>query len=217
VPDRPAAEEPPVNAGRPALQAGPLARWLTPTAESRLERIGCGDIDQRPWDEPDGTDDSLVALRRSVHLRGIVEPLLLRPLDHGRFEVVLGARRLQVARQLGLATVPAIVRELGDAEASLIAVWSSLPRMLPGQLGQVAGRLTEAGVGDAEVALLLATPTAGTAPDQEPHLFADSAPLRFAGGATPVHRLLDALGAARADALPALRALDPERLAPPGD
>jgi hypothetical protein len=215
VPDPTGAEEPEAPTGRLALQAGPLARWLTPTAESRVERIGCGDIDPRPWEEPDPTGDALLALRRSVHLRGIVEPLLLRPLDHGRFQVVLGARRLQVARQLGLSTVPAIVRELDDAEATLIAAWSTLPRMLPGQLPGVADRLTAAGVSDSEVALLLAAPGAERAPNA-PRLFAGSAPLRFAGGTTPLHRLLDALGADRAGALGALSAVDPERLTAPG-
>jgi hypothetical protein len=217
VPDRPDAEEPSPGASRLILQAGPLARWLTPTAESRVERIGCGDIDPRPWEETDGDADALVALRRSVHLRGIVEPLLLRPLDHGRFQVVLGARRLQVARQLGLSTVPAIVRGLDDAEATLIAVWSTLPRMLPGQMGRIADRLAAAGISDGEIALLLAAPTEGRPHRPEPGLFASSAPLRFAGGATPVHRLLDALGGARGDALGAVRAVDPKRLASPGD
>jgi len=214
VPDQTGAEEPEAAAGRLALQAGPLARWLTPTAESRVERIGCGDIDPRPGEDPDPAD-ALLALRRSVHLRGIVEPLLLRPLDRGRFQVVLGARRLQVARLLGLSTVPAIVRELDDAEAALLAAWGTLPRLRPGQLAQVADRLSATGVSDSEVALLLAAPGSERAPDA-PRLFAGSAPLRFAGGATPVHRLLDALGATRASALGALRGVDPERLTPPG-
>jgi len=60
-----------------------------------------------------------------------VEPLLLRPIESSRFQVVLGARRLEVARRLGLPEVPAIVRELDEAEATLVAVWNALPACDP--------------------------------------------------------------------------------------
>jgi len=124
------AEGPPADAAKLALHGGPLARWLAPTSQSRLERIACSDIDGRPWPDPPGGD--LLALTRSVRHRGIVEPLLLRPIDGSRFQVVLGARRLEVAHRLGLTEVPAIVRELDEAEATLVAVWNALPRLQPG-------------------------------------------------------------------------------------
>ena len=106
-------EVPPGDPTRLALPAGPLARWLAPTSQSRLERIPCSDVDTRPWPDPPGGD--LLALTRSIRHRGIVEPLLLRPIESSRFQVVLGARRLEVARRLGLPEVPAIVRELDEA------------------------------------------------------------------------------------------------------
>jgi len=208
------APDAPAEAARLGLQAGPLARWLAPTSQSRLERIACSDIDTRPWPEPPGTGGDLIALTRSVRQRGIVEPLLLRPLQTGRFEVVLGARRLEAARRLGMTEVPAIVRELDETEAVLVAVWNALPRLRAGQMIEVAAHLISAGVSEPEIALLLAAQDTDAAkPAREWPLRADSTPLRFAGSVSPVHRLLDALGGERRPALAALRGIDPGRLA----
>ncbi len=208
-----ATEGGPDDSTRLALRGGPLARWLAPTSQSRLERIACSDIDNRPWPDPPGGD--LLALTRSIRHRGIVEPLLLRPVEGARFQVVLGARRLEVARRLGVAEVPAIVRELDEAEATLVAVWNALPRLQPGQMIEVAARLIAAGVTEAEIALLLATgdPEALPGPPRDWPLRADSVPLRFAGSMTPVRHLLDALGLERRAALAALGGVDAARLA----
>ena len=206
-------EIPPDDPTRLALHAGPLARWLAPTSQSRLERIPCSEVDTRPWPDPPGGD--LLALTRSIRHRGIVEPLLLRPIEGSRFQVVLGARRLEVARRLGLPEVPAIVRELDESEATLVAVWNALPRLRPGQMIEVAARLTGAGVTEAEIALLLASgdPETLPGPPRDWPLRADSVPLRFSGSMTPIHDLLDALGPERSAALAALHGADPARLA----
>jgi ParB-like chromosome segregation protein Spo0J len=182
-----------------------------------LERIACRDIDTRPWPDPPDLGSDLLALTRSVRQRGIVEPLLLRPIEETRFQVVLGARRLEVARRLGMAEVPAIVRELDDAEATLVAVWNALPRLQARQTIEVAARLIAAGVSEAEIALLLATADSQAVPEppREWPLRADSAPLRFAGAMTPIHQLLEALGLERRAALSALHGVDPTRLAGP--
>ncbi len=212
------ARRAPDDPARLALRGGALARWLAPTSELRLERIACQAIDQRPWPAPPDPDQELLALTRSVRHRGIVEPLLLRPVEGGRFEVVLGARRLEVARRLGVAEVPAIVRELDQAEASLLAVWSALPRLGAGEMIEVAARLIAAGVTEAEIALLLAAadPEARAGARGPWPLRADLAPLRFAGSTDPVHLMLDALGRDRGAALAALRGVDPVRLVGPG-
>ena len=212
------AEGPASDAARQALRASPLTRWLSPTSESRLERIACRDIDTRTWPDPPEPGSDLLALTRSVRQRGIVEPLLLRPIEGARFQVVLGARRLEVARRLDLQEVPAIVRQLDEAEATLMAVWSALPRLQAGQMIEVAARLSTAGVSEAEIALLLAAaePAAVPGAPREWPLRADSVPLRFAGSMTPVHQLLDALGPEQRAALAALRGADPARLAGPG-
>jgi hypothetical protein len=198
-----------------AMAGGALARWLTPTSQSRIERIGCDQIDERPWPGGRVEDDSLVALRRSVAERGLIEPLLLRPSGGGRLRVVLGARRLLVARALGLSTVPAIVRELTDSEAALLAAWSVLPSRSEHTVTEIAAHLGAAGVADGEIAVLLAathTDVAMRPRVNPPTTFAAATPLHFATLTTPVGRLLDAVGSARPVALAALNRTDTRHL-----
>jgi ParB-like chromosome segregation protein Spo0J len=156
------ASERPLAGDGPRLD-GSLARWLTPTSESRIERIACDQVHDRPWwrDEP-LTEVEHVALRTSIATRGIVEPLLLRHRGRGGLEVVTGARRLLVARELGMARVPAIVRDLSDREAILVGAWSTVDRRHPmlGEVEGVAAMLVEAGLTEEEVrALAGARPT----------------------------------------------------------
>jgi hypothetical protein len=58
----------------------------------------------------------------SVRELGVLEPILVRPQEGGRFEVIAGERRLRAARAAGLQTIAAVVRDLDDATAvTLIA------------------------------------------------------------------------------------------------
>lgn len=198
------------RAERAALEAGAMARWLSPTSQSRIERIPCDSIDDRGFDPGPADGNAAIALRRSIGHRGIVEPLLLRPRDDGRFEVVTGARRLQAARDVGLPTVPAIVRELTDAEATLLAVWAVLPRLDAGALARVADELVDRGIPAGEIALLLAARGVRGALAGLPAVSLRSrAPLRFAGPETPLQRLIDALGERRAAAFEVLAGVSP--------
>lgn len=149
--------EPPATAGAGPRLDGVLARWLTPTSESRIERIACDHVHQRPWwqDEP-ASEEERAALRSSIATRGIVEPLLLRHREQGGLEVVTGSRRLQVAVELRMARVPAIVRDLTDREAMLVAAWSTVDRRHPTQdeAAAVTARLLEAGLSVEEARVL---------------------------------------------------------------
>jgi len=138
---------------------GALAQWLAPTAESRIERILCARIRDRPWwPATDADPETLAALRSSIAARGIVEPLLLRRRGQDDFEVVCGARRLRVAVSLGQEHVPAIVRVLSDREALLVAAWTTIERRrLEGTDDSAALlQLVAAGLSPAEAALLAA-------------------------------------------------------------
>lgn len=150
---------------RPEL-GGALAQWLAPTAESRIERIACAHIhDRRWWPAGDADAATLAALRSSIAARGIVEPLLLRRRGHDDYEVVCGARRLRVAVALGQEHVPAIVRELSDREALLVAAWTTVERRRSegGDDSAALLQLVAAGLSPAEAVLLAAPrkPTTG--------------------------------------------------------
>ncbi len=67
-------------------------------------------------------------LVQSVITYGILEPLLLRPLENGKYELVAGERRYRAAKTAGLTEVPATVRELDDNEALQLALVENLQR-----------------------------------------------------------------------------------------
>ncbi len=144
-------------AARALLNGKTMARWLAPTAESRIERISLRTIGDRDW-PPDGNEpDDLAALRQSVAAHGIVEPLLLRPRPGGEFQLVTGSRRLRVARELGLATVPAIVRDLDDVATTVATLWSvaGRQRLSPEQTAAMHARLVAAGIRPGEATALI--------------------------------------------------------------
>jgi len=135
-----------------------LDHWLAPTGESRVEQVRVESIAEPDWRPAvDHADPAYRALKSSIRASGILQPLLLRPLADGGYQVVSGLRRLQAARQTGQVAVPAVVRELSDAEA-VIGTFEALLRtpLSPAEHGRLRERLSGAGVGDAEVEALLA-------------------------------------------------------------
>ena len=63
----------------------------------------------------------------SVHANGVLTPIIVRPLSEGKYEILSGHNRVEAAREAGLETVPAIVREgLSDDEAMFIVTETNL-------------------------------------------------------------------------------------------
>ena len=141
--------------------SGPMARWLAPTSESRVERIAIEAVHDRPWWPGSDVDPAtLAALRASIASRGIIEPLLLRRRGSDRFEVVCGSRRLRAARDLGQTHVPAIVRELSEREALLVAAWTTVERRQhTGDRTALSERLLAAGFTPDETRVLADQPS----------------------------------------------------------
>ena len=73
-------------------------------------------------------DESMTELADSVKERGVLSPVLVRPMPDGDYQMVAGHRRKMAAELAGLPTVPCIVRELTDDEAIIIMVDSNLQR-----------------------------------------------------------------------------------------
>ncbi len=67
-------------------------------------------------------------LTDSIQAHGILEPLLLRQLDDGRYELVAGERRYRSAQTLSLKEVPVVIKELDDKQALQIALIENLQR-----------------------------------------------------------------------------------------
>ena len=72
--------------------------------------------------------EALAALAASIESSGIVQPLLVRPLPDGSYELVAGERRWRAAQQAGLEKVPAVVREQAAAERLQAALIENMVR-----------------------------------------------------------------------------------------
>jgi ParB family chromosome partitioning protein len=73
-------------------------------------------------------DAALEALAGSLRERGVLQPVLVRPVAGGTFELVAGERRWRAARLAGLETIPALVRERDDADALEAALIENMAR-----------------------------------------------------------------------------------------
>jgi len=72
--------------------------------------------------------EKLAQLVESVQEFGILEPLLVRPLENGEYELVAGERRLRAAHELGLTEVPIVVHDLDERQALQVALMENLQR-----------------------------------------------------------------------------------------
>lgn len=81
-------------------------------------------------DQPRTTfdEDALHELASSIRELGIIQPLSLRKLDDGNYQIIAGERRWRAARMAGLYTVPAYVRTVSDAEMSEMALIENIQR-----------------------------------------------------------------------------------------
>ena len=84
---------------------------------------------------------TLEELSQSIKNQGVLQPLIVRRLASGRFEIVAGERRWRAAQIAGLNTVPAIIRDLNNDEAAKIALIENLQREDLNSLDQAKGLL----------------------------------------------------------------------------
>ncbi|MFZ1626988.1 MAG: ParB/RepB/Spo0J family partition protein [Candidatus Moraniibacteriota bacterium] len=73
-------------------------------------------------------ETKLSELADSIREHGILQPLIVSPLGDGKYELIAGERRLQAAKQAGLATVPVVVREAGNQEKLELAIIENIQR-----------------------------------------------------------------------------------------
>lgn len=81
-------------------------------------------------DQPRKTFDqgTLQELAMSIRERGVLEPIVVRPVGEDRYEIVMGERRWRASQLAGLKQIPAIIRELSDEDASADALVENFQR-----------------------------------------------------------------------------------------
>ena len=117
LPGRPAGAPVRPAAGEPAQETG------------KPREIPVGQIDRNPYQTRSKVDPSqLEDLSRSIAATGVVQPILVRPLANGRFQLIAGERRWLASQKAGKATVPAIVRQVSDVQAMEMTIVENLQR-----------------------------------------------------------------------------------------
>lgn len=74
------------------------------------------------------TETALTELAKSIEEHGVLQPIVVRPNPTGGYKIVAGERRWRAARQAGLSEIPALVKEVTDAQAMEIALIENLQR-----------------------------------------------------------------------------------------
>jgi ParB family transcriptional regulator, chromosome partitioning protein len=98
-------------------------------AESALREIAIELVRPNPHQpRRDFDGESLLALAESIKARGVLQPLVVRALPGGSYELVAGERRLRASKLAGVERVPAIVRETAEGERLELALIENMAR-----------------------------------------------------------------------------------------
>jgi ParB family chromosome partitioning protein len=112
------AAPPPVNRPAPVEPEGGKPR-----------EIPIEEIDRNPFQTRSHVDEAeLAELAASITANGVVQPILVRPLANGRFQLIAGERRWLASQLAGKKTIPSILRQVSDEQALEITIVENLQR-----------------------------------------------------------------------------------------
>lgn len=144
-------EEPLVTGKRDGGPAAPPSGGLATLPVSAIEPLP--GQPRRRFDEA-----ALDELAASIAQRGVIQPVIVRPLAGGRYQLVAGERRWRAAQKARLHEIPALVRELDEREVMALALIENLQRedLNPVEEGRAYHRLAESeDMSQAEIAALV--------------------------------------------------------------
>src|ERR1022692_2340349 len=101
----------------------------TDSEGGRAREIPLDQIDPNPFQTRSKmNEEQLAELSASIVANGVVQPVLVRPLSEGRFQLIAGERRWRASQLAGKATIPAILRQVSDEQAMEITIVENLQR-----------------------------------------------------------------------------------------
>ncbi|MCK0129755.1 ParB/RepB/Spo0J family partition protein [Erythrobacter sp. F6033] len=107
--------------GEPVLSKAP--------SDSSLQSLSVASIKPLPGNPRKHFDqDALEELAASIAKRGVIQPIIVRPLSSGKYELVAGERRWRAAQKARLHNIPALVRDLDNREVMALALIENLQR-----------------------------------------------------------------------------------------
>ncbi|MBD9514983.1 MULTISPECIES: ParB/RepB/Spo0J family partition protein [Pseudomonadaceae] len=128
-----AAKKRGLGRGLDALLSGSSAATLQEEAvqvdSKELQHLPL-DLIQRGKYQPrrDMDPQALEELAQSIKVQGVMQPIVVRPIDKGRYEIIAGERRWRASQQAGLDKIPAMVREVPDEAAIAMALIENIQR-----------------------------------------------------------------------------------------
>jgi ParB family chromosome partitioning protein len=98
-------------------------------ADGTPREIPVSEIDRNPYQTRTRFDESLLSeLAASIRATGVVQPVLVRPLPNGRFQLIAGERRWLASQMAGKETIPSILRHVSDEQAMEMTIVENLQR-----------------------------------------------------------------------------------------
>ncbi len=107
----------------PKVSDTPTTASGLPT-ELALDRLRAGRYQPRTRMD----EGSLYELAESIRSQGVMQPILVRPVGAGHYEIIAGERRYRAARLAGLASVPVLVKDVADEAAAVMALIENIQR-----------------------------------------------------------------------------------------
>ena len=83
--------------------------------------------------------EALAELAASIKTQGLIQPVLVRPVDRDRYELIAGERRWRAAQMAGLQEIPALVREVADESALAMSLIENIQRENLNPMEEAAG------------------------------------------------------------------------------
>jgi ParB family transcriptional regulator, chromosome partitioning protein len=122
--------EPEPKAGRRGMGRGLSAILPTAKDETGLREVPVDLIDPNPRQpRREFDEEALLALSESIRSRGLLQPVVVRPLPGGKYELIAGERRLRASRLAELESIPAVVRQTEDWERLDLALAENMARV----------------------------------------------------------------------------------------
>jgi ParB family chromosome partitioning protein len=114
----------------PSRPASPPPPAPTPVESTgKPLEIPLDQIDRNPYQTRTRFDEALlIELAQSIAASGVVQPIVVRPLTAGRYQLITGERRWLASRKAGKATIPAIVRQVSDEQTLEMTIIENLQR-----------------------------------------------------------------------------------------
>ncbi|MCS6794503.1 MAG: ParB/RepB/Spo0J family partition protein [Raineya sp.] len=97
--------------------------------QASINEIDINAIEVNPYQpRTDFDEEALQELTESIKLQGIIQPITVRKLEEGRYQLISGERRLQASKRAGLKTIPAYIRTANDQQMLEMALIENIQR-----------------------------------------------------------------------------------------